>query len=192
MKLTLAAALGLVTSAMASPMDCDFSKMIQPATASAKFEDPGVIVWCNTIIRDDPGRSHLLDSRWQTASTVLAKHPATLISFNFEEFTTSSRSEKKHAALAPIESHVTPNYDFATGEIVHYRDGEVIETSSFPLGLPVAFDSYSFGNWADSTGEEGTGPRSFRNFVGCVDEFAILSRALSSGEIASLYQNGKP
>lgn len=109
MKLTLAAALGLVTSAMASPMDCDFSKMIQPATASAKFEDPSVIV--------------------------------------------------------------------------HYRGGKLIETSSFPLGLPVAFDFYTFGNWADSTRHEDSTVRNFCNFVGCLDEFVNLTRALSSGKI---------
>jgi len=38
--------------------------MIQPVPDSAKFVDPGFIVWCGTMIRDDEGRCHLFYSRW--------------------------------------------------------------------------------------------------------------------------------
>ena len=64
MKLILAAALGMVASLLAEPDDYDFTKMIQPVPASAKFEDPGYIVWCGTVVRDNQGKCHLLYSRW--------------------------------------------------------------------------------------------------------------------------------
>ena len=56
----------------------------------------------------------------------------------------------------------------------------------------MAFDSYSFGNWAESSVGEDADATRVRNFVGCLDEFAILSRALSPGEIERFYQIGKP
>lgn len=64
MKLILAAAFAMAASAMSAPVDYDFSKMLQPVPASAKFEDPGYIVWCVTVIRDDQGKHHLFYSRW--------------------------------------------------------------------------------------------------------------------------------
>jgi len=42
----------------------DFSKMIQPVPASAKFEDPGFIVWCGAMVRGEDGKYHLFYSRW--------------------------------------------------------------------------------------------------------------------------------
>lgn len=59
----LAAAILLVLPLPAAA-DYDFSELIQPAPASARFEDPGHIVWCGTMIRDDQGKCHLFYSRW--------------------------------------------------------------------------------------------------------------------------------
>lgn len=245
-------------------------------------------------------------TRWQAAAATLAKDPATLLSFNFQESTPSSRSVRNQAARALVESHgtlvgtgwtqgrwpgkhalefngrsdrllfklsgsapaatclawlrvnslpnqynillmpdtskksalqwmlqksgemrlsltndladpATPNgweppvkataisnldlgrwvclastYDSTTGTVTHYRDGRAIGTGTFPLGLPVAFDSFSFGNWAESTVNDDVDAERFRNFVGCLDELAILARALSPAEIDQLYQIGKP
>jgi hypothetical protein len=49
---------------LAVSQDLDFGGMIQPVPASAKFEDPGFIVWCGTVVRDDEGKFHLFYSRW--------------------------------------------------------------------------------------------------------------------------------
>ncbi len=54
----------LIAALPASATDYDFSQMIQPVPASAKFEDPGYIVWCGTMVRDDAGKCHLYYSRW--------------------------------------------------------------------------------------------------------------------------------
>ena len=48
----------------AARADYDFQKMIQPVPATAKFEDPGFIVWCGTMVRGDDGKCHLFYSRW--------------------------------------------------------------------------------------------------------------------------------
>ena len=41
--------------------------MIQPVPLTAKFEDPGYIVWCGTMLRDEQGKCHLFYSRWPRA-----------------------------------------------------------------------------------------------------------------------------
>lgn len=85
-------------------------------------------------------------------------------------------------------------YDSETGAVVHYRDGRAIGSGTFPTRLPVKFGAYSFGNWnAGSRDISGKRPHDrYRNFTGRLDELAILSRALSAGEIARLHQEGKP
>ena len=67
MKFILTAAFGILASAWAAADDYDFTKMIQPVPVSAKFEDPGFIVWCGTMIRDERGTCHLYYSRWPRA-----------------------------------------------------------------------------------------------------------------------------
>lgn len=54
-------------SARADPNGYDFAKMIQPVPLSGKFEDPGFVVWCGTMIRDEKGTCHLYYSRWPRA-----------------------------------------------------------------------------------------------------------------------------
>ena len=54
--------LGLLASP--SRADYDFTKMIQPVPPTAKFEDPGFIVWCGSMVRDEAGKCHLFYSRW--------------------------------------------------------------------------------------------------------------------------------
>ena len=61
---TLFLACVLAVSSHAAPTEYDFAKMIQPVPVTAKFEDPGFIVWCGTMVRDDAGKCHLFYSRW--------------------------------------------------------------------------------------------------------------------------------
>lgn len=85
-------------------------------------------------------------------------------------------------------------YDSRTGRVVHYRDGQPIGSGLFPGQLPVSFGSYAFGNWPAGSMKPGGRPHrdSFRNFSGCLDELAVISRALSPAEISRLHQEGKP
>ncbi len=54
----------LAAASALTAADYDFSKMIKPVPLTAKFEDPGFIVWCGTMVRDDAGKCHLFYSRW--------------------------------------------------------------------------------------------------------------------------------
>ena len=57
----------ITLSTISARADYDFTKMIQPVPLSAKFEDPGYIVWCGTMVRDEQGKCHLFYSRWPRA-----------------------------------------------------------------------------------------------------------------------------
>ncbi|MCX7010733.1 MAG: GDSL-type esterase/lipase family protein [Kiritimatiellaeota bacterium] len=48
----------------AASNDYDFTALIQPAPATAKFSDPDYYIWCGTMVRGDDGKCHLFYSRW--------------------------------------------------------------------------------------------------------------------------------
>lgn len=54
----------LLATACSALAQYDFSKMIRPVPASARFEDPGFIVWCGTVVGGKDGKFHLFYSRW--------------------------------------------------------------------------------------------------------------------------------
>ena len=88
-------------------------------------------------------------------------------------------------------------YDSATGKVVHYRDGTQIGVGYFEHKLPVEFGSFSCGNWSDqsvtvASGGSLSASSGSRSFVGCIDELAVLSRALTPSEIQHLHDQGKP
>lgn len=88
-------------------------------------------------------------------------------------------------------------YDSHSGKVVHYRDGTQIGVGYFEKKLPVKFDSFSCGNWSDSSDVVASGgglPASSgsRCFVGSIDEIGVLSRALTPSEIQLLHDQGKP
>ena len=64
MKRSIVLLLLILTASFAGADDYDFAKMIQPVPPTARFQDPGFIVWCGSPIRDAAGKYHLFYSRW--------------------------------------------------------------------------------------------------------------------------------
>ncbi len=106
------------------------------------------------------------------------------------------------SAVTPMDfgrwMHLACTYDAATGSVVFYKDGRVVGTNTLPNKLPVTLEGMDLGNWAarpDQPEWNWTRMASIghavRNFVGRLDEFALLNRALTEAEIQSLYQNGE-
>lgn len=86
-----------------------------------------------------------------------------------------------------------------SGEIIHYRDGEMVGNGRFANPLPIVMGEMEFGNW----GADGKSPDNawvlsqqpnyrIRNFVGRLDHLVILSRILTPQEIAEMYRSGSP
>ena len=106
------------------------------------------------------------------------------------------------AAVTPMDygrwMHIACTYDSRTGDVVHYKDGRAVARTRIAKPVGVTLDSMDFGNWAARPDQPEWGWErmalygyAVRNFVGRVDEFALLSRALSEAEIQSLYQTGE-
>ena len=105
------------------------------------------------------------------------------------------------AVVTPMDygrwMHIACTYDSATGDVVHYKDGRAVASTRIASPLPVALDGMDFGNWAARPDQPEWGWErmaangyAVRNFVGRLDEFALLSRALSAEEIRRLYDTG--
>jgi hypothetical protein len=90
-------------------------------------------------------------------------------------------------------------YDAATGVVQHYCDGQAVGRTVLKSRTPAVLGPASFGNWdADPSTPDAAWVQDqlhnqkVRNFVGRLDDLAILARALSAREIATLYESGKP
>ena len=107
------------------------------------------------------------------------------------------------AVVTPMDygrwMHLACTYDSETGEVVHYKDGRAVGNTRLANPLPVTLDGMDFGNWAARPDQPEWGWErmaangyAVRNFTGRLDEFALLSRALTAGEIHRLYETGAP
>lgn len=102
-------------------------------------------------------------------------------------------------ALSPLDFgrwvFLATTYDSATGLVHHYRDGRSIGSGKFNRPLPAILGSMGVGNWANSRVATSASEKSrsnYRNLVGSLDELTVLSRALSSEDLASYYESGRP
>lgn len=87
--------------------------------------------------------------------------------------------------------HLAVTYNPDTLEVSHYKDGELIGSkpieSPRKLGIGVAdLCNWPYKEWAADT------PFEFRNLDGLMDEFIVLSRALSADEIREMHEVGQP
>jgi hypothetical protein len=178
-----------------------------------RFEVPGqfealtLMAWVRVDSLPNPFNSLLMPTRYQTGS----------LHWNMERngqlrlwmFSDPSKGASKN--IRPVSSNTMSNTDFGvwqhlattyhspTGTVIHYRDGQAVGQGRFPNKLPAVLGPMEFGNW----GARGEYPDNawtraqpeewkLRNFVGRIDELAILSRALDAAEIKAQYEAGKP
>jgi anti-sigma factor RsiW len=77
------------------------------------------------------------------------------------------------------------------GRIVHYLDGrpvaDVTSEKDFP---PLRLGDAEIGNWTPAS--HGSNPTPIRSLNGRIDDFFILSRAMTPSEIAALHEAGVP
>jgi hypothetical protein len=85
--------------------------------------------------------------------------------------------------------HLAVVYDRDAGQVVHYVDGRPVTEALVQLDLPLRIGAAELGNWNPATFRTKS---PVRNFNGCIDEFVLLSRALSGEEVERLYLQGRP
>jgi hypothetical protein len=81
--------------------------------------------------------------------------------------------------------HLAVVYDLAGGEVRFYANGQRI--SRHPIQKPMVLTpgTMEIGNWTPSPEKR---QQPVRNFIGCMDDFSIVARALKEGDIRALAQ----
>jgi hypothetical protein len=121
-------------------------------------------------------------------------------------FSVRARQEKgspdKHIAFSPSIwkptdagkwMHIATVFDGSAETITHYVNGEAVSIDQIPEELQpdkVTIGAASIGNWSDPRYRKDP-EFVVRNLNGAIDEFAIFSEALDSGEVRKLYESGK-
>ncbi|MCB1226916.1 MAG: FecR domain-containing protein [Verrucomicrobiales bacterium] len=85
-------------------------------------------------------------------------------------------------------------YDLERGEVAHYLNGQPVSRETIPAEYrveTVRIGAASLCNWSEPAYRKDP-EFVVRNLNGSLDEFALLSAALTDSEIAQLYENGKP
>ena len=89
--------------------------------------------------------------------------------------------------------HLASTFDLRTGTGRHYVNGKVVSEQQFtkiPPDTRIRMGSGELGNWGLP---EGKTPRTeVRSFNGRMDEFLLFKEALSSDEVARIYELGRP
>lgn len=98
-----------------------------------------------------------------------------------------------NASMSGKWLHFAVTYDITSSQTTHYLNGEILHTEQIPppqLAKKTRFGTASIGNWSLPTlpDEE----FAVRNLNGSIDEFLLMSRALSADEILRMYDHGKP
>jgi hypothetical protein len=89
-------------------------------------------------------------------------------------------------------------YDASTRTIRHYVNGEFVSATPIARPLPLKLGAVEIANWGVRVDQpRWASMKSYapsylnRHWSGCIDEFALLSRALTPEEIRDYYQRGR-
>ncbi len=85
--------------------------------------------------------------------------------------------------------HLAVTYNQESGLVTHYLDGRPVALQSIPMDIRLRLEDAEIGNWNTAAHRNSTPVRFFH---GCMDELLIFSRALSEGEMETLYTQGRP
>ena len=83
--------------------------------------------------------------------------------------------------------HLAIVYDSAACEVRHYVDGKRISRHTIKLPVVLTPGLLELGNW-NSPPKTEYRQQPVRNFIGCMDEFSIFSRAMTDVEVRALAQ----
>jgi hypothetical protein len=80
-------------------------------------------------------------------------------------------------------------YDGEQGQVTHYVDGHAAAQMPADFEIPLVVGSAELGNW-NLASHRNNSP--IRFFTGCMDEFMLFTRPLSSQEIERIYEQSRP
>lgn len=89
-------------------------------------------------------------------------------------------------------THLTSVFDSANGTIKHFLNGEFVSATPIKRPVPLILENVEIGNWGFRDVNRRYNPEYVgRNWTGCIDEFALLGRALSADEVRDYYLRGR-
>ncbi len=86
--------------------------------------------------------------------------------------------------------HIATVYDKGRNRITHYLNGSSVFEERLDYPIAVQIGAATIGNWSQTRSSDHI-PR-IRSLNARIDEFVILRRVLTSGEIKEMYEVGKP
>lgn len=86
-------------------------------------------------------------------------------------------------------THLATVIDMEARRLTHYMDGQPVSTHELKFPRPLRLGAGQLGN--SGTGHPAPGGQNV-NLVGCMDEFALVGRALAAEEIRQFYESGRP
>ncbi len=84
-----------------------------------------------------------------------------------------------------VWQHLAAVVDRSSGTSTYFVNGQIVATKSFSTELPLVFGPCTLGAWYSKNSDSCS-----RRFRGRIDELAVFSRALSTDEIMSMFQDG--
>ncbi|HRI13788.1 MAG TPA: FecR domain-containing protein [Verrucomicrobiota bacterium] len=90
-----------------------------------------------------------------------------------------------------IWTHLAVVLDGRARQVTHFLNGQPVSSHPLRMAPPFRIGTAELGNW-NAHGDPGDDPLLIRNFSGAMDEFCLFNRALTPGEISSLYADGRP
>lgn len=133
------------------------------------------------------------DLRWQLSkdgSLALGLRTGSVPGNDYHRFETVKTQPVISEAMLGRWVSIASVLDTETGTISHYVDGELVEQGKITPKIQVQLNAMELGNWGIQlddprwTWTKESGPAFYeRHFVGRIDQFALLSRALSPEEI---------
>lgn len=142
------------------------------------------------------------DLRWQVSkdgSLALGLRTGSANASDYHNFESVKTQPVMSDAMLGRWVTVATVLDTEKGTVAHYVDGDLVEEGKIQANTPAQLNAMELGNWGIQrddprwTWTKAAGPSFFdRHFVGRIDQFALLSRALSPEEIRAHSQvNGE-
>jgi hypothetical protein len=152
-------------------------------------EDLTLTAWINVHSLEKPYSALLMSDNWRQSGEVHWQlrddgRMILAISGHTDDFHPYQSRPVFDRTVVDRWIHVAAVYEHATASVRFYLNGQSVGETTVPGHIPIRIGPARIGCWP--------GMDEDRNFRGRIDEMAIFSRSLRSGDIQRMFEAGKP